>query len=89
MPKCSDLLVDDMVASRFRIKTDTGLRHQGQKGMVVINLHSEMFMTIEKDVVIPKKLIDSMNIDGQRGQYGVGDVYGIIGSFWNGSAKIA
>jgi len=37
---------------------------------------------LEKDVVIPKEYIDSITIDGGRGRYGVGSIYGMMSSFW-------
>jgi len=37
---------------------------------------------LEKDVIIPKEYIDSITIDGGRGRWGVGEIYGMMSSFW-------
>ena len=46
-------------------------------------------VNLKKDVVIPKKFIDSFTIDGNRGRYGIDSIYGMSEDEWNGTISIS
>lgn len=63
--------------------TNAGLVDYWNGGGSLLNI------SLNRDVLIPSKYIDSISIDGDRGNYSVSDIYGCSNSLWNGDIKKA